>query len=247
MKKFFIILKKWLLLSLLLLICFTFFYFHLYDYLTLTTINTYQVDAQQWTAHHYQDAVFLYLVVYILTIACAIPCATLLTLLGGFLFGSIAFLYAILGTTLGGTILFLAVRTAVGARIAKKSTGWIKNMEAGFQRNAFNYLLMLRLVPVFPCWVSNISAGVLNVPLKTFVGATVLGIIPATFIYVMVGRGLDKFLITKQSLHLSSFLTADILFPLIGLTILSLFPVFYKSIRKRHRLEKIHKETHLES
>lgn len=228
MKNFFISLQKWFLLSMLLITFCGFFYFNLHQYLTFNTIKIYQASAQDWTANHYSAAVSLYLLIFTGLIACAIPCGTILTLLGGFLFGTIAVIYAILGTTVGGMILFFAIRTAIGARIAAKSTGWVEKMKSGFQRNAFSYLLMLRLVPILPCWIINISAGALNVPLKTFLSATVLGIFPATFIYVMVGRGLDKFLSAEQSPSLSSIVTPSMLLPLLGLAILSLFPVFYK-------------------
>lgn len=216
----------------LVLVCFSFFYWHLYDYIKPATLRAYQDSAQIWTKTHYKAAVSLYVLIYVVMIACAIPCATLLTLMGGFLFGGIAFLYAIFSTTFGGVILYLAIRSAVGSKLAARSSGWVKRLEEGFKRNAFNYLLMLRLVPVMPCWVSNITAGILNVPLPTFIGATVLGILPATLIYVMVGRGLDKIL-ASDNLPLSQIiLSPSVFFPLLGLAFLSIFPVIYKSVRK---------------
>lgn len=233
MKKFFLSLQKWLLLISLLCPFCAFFYFNLHQYLSFETIKTYQSFAQEWTANHYSAAVSIYLLVFSALIACAIPCGTILTLLGGFLFGTIAIIYSMLGTTIGGLILFFAIRTAFGARIAAKSSGWVKKLESGFQRNAFNYLLMLRLVPIMPCWVINISAGVLNVPIKTFIIATMLGIFPATVIYVMVGRGLDKFFFIDQSPCISNIITPSMLLPLLGLAFLSLFPVFYKTINRK--------------
>jgi uncharacterized membrane protein YdjX (TVP38/TMEM64 family) len=145
----------------------------------------------------------------------------------------IAFVYVLLGTVTGGLILYFAVRSAIGGHIAAHTTSWVKKLEGGFKKNAFNYLLMLRLVPVFPCWVSNITAGALNVPLGVFISATLLGVAPATLIYVMVGRGLDKLLALEPSSGLSIFLAPSILLPLIGLAMLSLFPVVYKSLKKR--------------
>lgn len=214
---------KWLPLMVLALLFFTFFYLRLHHYLTFETLKAYEAAALAWTASHYLLATSLYLFIYTLLIACGIPCGTLFTLLGGFLFGYIAILYATLSTTLGGMILYLAVRTSIGTSIAKRSSGWIKKVEHGFQKNAFHYLLMLRLMPIFPCWVSNISAGVLNVPLQTFLVATVLGITPATVLYVIAGRGLEK---------LFSMQSSFILLPLLGLAILSVFPVIYKQVRK---------------
>ncbi len=46
-------------------------------------------------------------------------------------------------------------------------------MEDGFRaKNAFNYLLVLRLVPVFPFFLVNLAAGLLGVRLGTYVLAT---------------------------------------------------------------------------
>lgn len=232
MNRLLISIKNWFLLFVLLGALLVFCYFHLYRYLSFQTLQHYQAATQAWTHTHYKAAVSLYLVIYIGLIACAIPCATLLTLIGGFLFGDIAIVYAMVGTTLGGCVLFYAIQTAIGVKIAERSSGWIKKMEIGFQRNAFNYLLMLRLIPIFPCWVSNVTAGILNVPLKTFIGATILGIIPATFIYVTVGQGLDKFISSGQTLNLNILFTPTVIFPFLGLALVSIFPVFYNGIKK---------------
>jgi len=229
------LLRKYFFLGLLILASASFFYFHLYTYLTFNTLKIYQAAAQEWTTSHYKSAVSIYILIYVAMIACAIPCATLLTLLGGFLFGGIAIIYAVFSTTCGGLILYLTIRTTIGSRIAAKSSGWIKKMEKGFQQNAFNYILTLRLIPIFPCWISNIAAGVLNVPMKTFVSATVIGILPATSICVMAGRGLDKILADKNTPLISIILTPSVFFPLLGLAILSLSPVIYKSLKQLHR------------
>lgn len=234
MKNIIISLRQWFLLAILVIVFLLFYYFDLYHYLNLETLKSYQASSVQWTNDHYHIAVTIYLLLFMGLIACGIPCATLFTLLGGFLFGISAFIYAALGITGGGMILFLAVRTSIGKKIAAKSSGWIKTMEYGFQQNAFHYLLMLRLVPVFPCGVSNIAAGALNVPLKTFIAATMLGIAPSTLIYVLVGRGLDR-VVNSDISSLNLFTSPSLLTPLIGLTALSFFPIIYKSVKKTNQ------------
>lgn len=226
--------RKWLLLILLAALCFAFFYFDLDDYLTFENIKTHHKLIVAWTNSHYLAAVSLYILIFTVMIACTIPGATLLTLIGGFLFGAAAIVYAIAGITLGGTVLLYAVRFAVGNYVALKASGWIKRVERGFQKNAFHYILMLRLMPVFPCWISNIAAGALNVPYRTFFAATVLGVTPATIIYVLLGRGLDTLLMANQTPNLAMVMKPTILLPLLGLAFLSLIPVFYK--RKRENL-----------
>ena len=114
-KNFIVGSRKFILLILLLLVSTAFFYFHLYDYLTLDTIKKYKMTALQLTSHHYKLAVTIYIFIFTLMVACAIPCATVLTLIGGFLFGISAIIYSVLCTTLGGLILFLSVRSAIWA------------------------------------------------------------------------------------------------------------------------------------
>lgn len=224
--------RRWLPLTILASIFSLFFLFRLHHYLTFEAINQYQFFIKQWTLTHHNAAVSLYLLIFILLLACAIPGGTVLCLLGGFLFGWIAFFYAIFATTVGGLMLCLAVRTAFGAPVAKRRYEWVKNVERGFQQNAFYYLLMLRVMPFCPCWVSNISAGVLNVPIRTFLFATVIGITPATLIYVLAGRSLDKIIASAPTQGFAILTAPSILLPLLGLALLSLAPIFYKTIKK---------------
>ncbi len=228
----FIFFKRWSLLIILFLFLYIFFYFNLQQYLTFTTLKKYQAIAQHWTLAHYKISVMIYLLTFILLIACTIPCATLFTLVGGFLFGSIAILYAVFSITVGGSILFFAVRTALGPWITKRSSRWLSQVEKKFQQHAFHYLLLFRLMPVFPCWISNIAAGALNIPYLTFLFATVLGVTPATIIYALAGRGLEQLLEMSERPDLHLLLTPAIFFPLLGLSLLSIFPIFYKRVKK---------------
>lgn len=236
MHLFFTYVRKWFLLGFLILIFILFHFFHLYKYISFDAIKASQAVIKTWTSAHYILAVTLYLLIFIVMIAATIPGATILSLLAGFLFGSVGILYAILGTTLGGLLLFYAVRLALGKSLQKKPPKWLKKLGSGFRENAFIYLLIFRLIPIFPCWISNIAAGALEVPVGTFVLATVIGVAPASIIYVMAGRGLEKFFATNQSPSLSALLTPSLFFPLLGLAILSVIPVFYKGIKKYRSL-----------
>lgn len=227
--------KRYFLLLVLLMASGMFFYFGLQKYLSLESLVKYQSFIKLWSDQHYLSAVLIYCLLFTGLIACGIPCATFMCLVGGFLFGAIALIYAELSTTGGGLILYLTVRTAFGHRIAKSSSGWIKKVEKGFQENAFNYLLTLRLVPIFPCWISNISAGILNVPMKTFLSATLIGIFPSTLIYVLAGRSLDKIFNYHDIPVTQLLLTPSIFLPLLGLAILSLAPVLYKIVKKNNK------------
>jgi len=209
-------------------------YLYSKQYLNIETVIAHHDKLQQWTILNRYKAVWIYSLVFTLLIACGVPCASLLTLLGGSLFGPIAVLYAEIATTIGGLILFLITKNTLGCYFATLHQEWIKKLEAGFKKNAFNYLLMLRLMPILPCWVSNISAGVFNVPSKTFLLATLIGIFPATCIYGLAGNSLQIIGNHYATISLTELIfTPIIFFPLLALAVLSITPILYKTIQKK--------------
>ena len=107
--------------------------------------------------------------------------------------------------------------------------------EGGFRRNAFSYLLTLRLIPIVPFWLVNLAPAFFGVPLTTFVVTTVLGIIPGTIVYVGVGNGLGATLDAGEDPDLGIILDPEILLPLLGLAVLSLLPLAYRHWRGRSR------------
>ena len=94
--------------------------------------------------------------------------------------------------TIGATILFLAARY-IFADAARKRLGDLgERINAGFTENAFSYMLFLRLVPAFPFFLVNLAPAFTSIPLRTFVLATLVGIIPGTFVFVNLGETLGR-------------------------------------------------------
>ena len=86
--------------------------------------------------------------------------------------------------------LFVAARY-VFADAARRRLGALgETINAGFTRNAFSYMLFLRLVPAFPFFLVNLAPAFTSIPLRTFVPATFIGIIPGTFVFVNLGETL---------------------------------------------------------
>jgi len=171
---------------------------------------------------------------YAVMTAFSIPGGAVATIVGGFFFGLVTGSIAVvLGATLGATILFLAAKSALGEFLRRKSQGWLKRMEEGFREDAFSYLLVLRLIPLFPFWLVNLVPAFLGVTLKTFVIATFFGIIPGSIVYVSLGNGIGALLETGGTPDLGIIFKPEILLPLIGMAILALLPVAYKRYQRR--------------
>jgi uncharacterized membrane protein YdjX (TVP38/TMEM64 family) len=175
-------------------------------------------------------AALLYIAVYAGLVALSVPGSAVLTIAGGFLFGTwLGTLCAILGATLGATGIFLATRAGLGG-LAQRAGPLVGKLEAGFRADAFSYLLVLRLVFIFPFWLVNLVPALVGVRLSTFILATFLGIIPGAFVYASLGNGLGK---VVGEPGLGVLLRPSVLGPIVGLVILALIPVGYKRWRTK--------------
>lgn len=200
----------------------------------LETLRAHREAAVALVADNAVAAAAVFMAIYATAIAFSVPGGAMMTIVGGFLFGPVeATLYVVFAATVGATALFLVARTAVGDRLRARAGPWMRRMEAGFGENAMNYLLVLRLIPLFPFFVVNLVPAFLGVSLRTYVIATFFGIIPGTFVYALAGSGLGSVLEAGRAFDVSSVLTADVIAALIGLAALALAPVVYKRLRRR--------------
>lgn len=206
-----------------------FFWFELDAYLSLDVLRENRADLSAWVAQNAALAALIYILIYMVLVALSVPGALVATLTGGLLFGTVlGGLYTVIGATIGATIIFLAAKTALGDMLKAKASGAILKMEEGFRENAFSYMMVLRLVPAFPFFLVNLAPAFLGVKLRTYVVATFLGIIPGTFVFASVGNGLGALFETGQDPDLGIIFAPEILFPIIGLALLSLLPIAYK-------------------
>jgi uncharacterized membrane protein YdjX (TVP38/TMEM64 family) len=196
-----------------------------YRYLTFSAL----AENRDWLCSLVQRwgpvAAVCYIAVYATLVALSVPGGAILTIAGGFLFGTwLGGLCAIIGATLGATGIFLAARAGLGG-LAQRAGPLIAKLEAGFRTDAFNYLLVLRLVPIFPFWLVNLVPALVGVKLRTYVIATFLGIVPATVIFASLGNGLGTVVDEPDPAIL---LRPSVLLPIVGLALLALIPVGYR-------------------
>ncbi len=183
--------------------------------------------------NHAATAALAYVAIYAVSTAFSLPVGLVLTVVGGFLFGQLlGVVYVVFAATTGATALFLVAKTTIGDALEARMGPWMKKMEKGFQDNALSYLLIMRLVPVFPFFAVNLAPAFLGVRLKTYFFATLFGIIPGSAVYVQVGVGLSSILESGEEFTPASALTPDVMIALAGLVILSMVPIVYKKIKK---------------
>jgi uncharacterized membrane protein YdjX (TVP38/TMEM64 family) len=170
----------------------------------------------------------LFVGLYIAVTALSLPGATILTLAGGFLFGTLpATIFVNLGATVGATLAFLAARYVLRDWVERKFGRWLEPLQEGFAKNAFSYLMTLRLIPLFPFFAVNLVSGLTRMNVGTYAAATALGIIPGSFVYAYAGRQLG----TLNSLR--EIASPHVLGAFVLLGVLALSPIVYRKLRTK--------------
>ena len=204
-------------------------------YLTLAALREHYATLKTFVDTHYFWALALYMLAYVCVAALSLPGATVMSLLGGFLFGSaIGTVAVVLSASIGASIIFIAARTAFRDFFAARAGGFLKKMETGFNSNAFSYLLLLRLVPLFPFFIVNIVPAFTAIRLRTYFLATLIGIIPGAFAFASAGAGLGAILERGEEIKLTGLLVQpEILTPIFALSILAIIPIIYRIARAK--------------
>lgn len=199
------------------------------DYLSFEALRAHRLTLLGWVEAYGVLAGIGYMLIYTAAVAVSVPGAVFLTLAGGFLFGAaLGTLYTVIGATAGAALIFLIAKTALGDSLRRRAGPFVQKMADGFQANGFNYLLSLRLVPLFPFWLVNLVPALLGMRLSSFVAATALGIIPGSFVFSLAGAGLGSVFDSGDSFSVSGVLTPTMIAALIGLALLSLLPIAYR-------------------
>lgn len=200
-----------------------FFYFDLGRYLSLDGLKANRDHLLAFTESHYSTAAALFIVAYCAVVGLSLPGGAIMTLAGGFLFGSVlGTLYVNVGATVGATVAFLVARYLLKDWVERKFGSRLGAIHEGFSKNAFSYLLTLRLIPLFPFFLVNMVSGLTRVSVGTYVCATSLGIIPGSFVFAYAGRQLGTINSLKEIVSPNVLMA----FTLLGL--LALVPMLYK-------------------
>lgn len=188
-----------------------------------------------------------FLLAYIIAVALSFPGASFLTIGGGFLFGwAIGGAATVLAASIGASLIFLAARSSFGSSLRGRAGAFIDRFAEGFREDAFNYLLFLRLVPLFPFWLINLAPALFNVRLTSYFAATFLGIMPGTFAYAFIGSGLDSVIEAQRAanpacstnadcvvtLDPGALITGELIAAFVALGVVSLIPPVLKAWRK---------------
>ena len=202
--------------------------------LSLATLQAQGAALQAYAAAHPVKSAIIYVAVYVATVSVSLPGALILSLSGGFLFGPLGGgCVAVTGATGGSTVVYLVCRTAFGDFLRKKPGALLTKVEEGFKADAFAYLLTLRLIPAFPLLLVNVASGLMNIPIRTYLLASFLGMIPSSFVYAGIGAGLGHIFASGEPVTMHTLFSPRVYLPIVAMGALAVLPPLWRFWRRR--------------
>lgn len=199
----------------------------LHKYLSLEAVSENKALIDTFVAENFFLAMGAYLIIYIVAVSLSFPGASFLTIAGGGIFGwAIGGTLTVIGATVGASIIFLVAKTSLGDYLAEKAGPRMNKLREGFQKDAFSYLLTLRLAPVVPFWITNLAPALFGMDLARYALATFIGIIPGTYAYSFIGDQVG-------SAVGGSDITQKITLGLAALALASVIPLIVKWVRRK--------------
>lgn len=206
--------------------------FNLNQYLTLDYIKENQQLFQNYYQHNQLITIISYFIIYVISTALSIPGATILTLLGGAIFGlGPGLLIISFASSIGATLSFLLSRTLFRESVEKKFGSRIKSLNQGVEKEGAFYLFTLRLVPIFPFFLINLGMGLTRLKTLTFYFVSQLGMLPGTAVYVNAGVQLS------QIESLKGIVSVDVLGSFV---LLGIFPLLSKKVIEFIKAKKVY-------
>jgi len=160
-----------------------------------------------------------------------------LALLSGFIFGKwFGLFFAVIGMTLGATLLYLFANYFLKEMIRDKFLNRFRKLEEKFRKSEFIYLLIYRFVGGIPFQIQNVLPCIFDVKVFNFFWSTIIGMIPSLFLVTSIGSGLEE--IINQNLEAPSILdlitSPSIYIPMIAFFVLLLVTIFFRKIFYRN-------------
>ena len=165
----------------------------LYRFFSLEMIKFYEQEIRVFIAHRYVLSVVMYLATYAGLIVFNLPVASLMTFVGGFLYGTFfGGLFALCGATAGATVTLYLLRYVVKEPAQKKYAKYLQRLNNWFAQYGLYAFVFLRALPIFPFFIVNIFSSLTDMPVTQFVFLTFFSMAPAAFLFAHVGYQLDQ-------------------------------------------------------
>lgn len=169
-------------------------------------------------------AEIVYLGIYVAKPFFIIMPSNLVALLGGGVFGPVkGFVLSMIGFFISGTIAFYLARF-LGKDFVESIMGEkLMKLDDNLEKKGFKILFLLRLPPILPFDPLSYACGLTKIKYSDFILASLLGVVPETICYSMMGK------------NFTNPLSFKFILPIVVLIIGTILAKPIMNLRKKHK------------
>ena len=218
---------------LVLLSFFLIFFFSKFDLKEVTSYNFIQSNRDYFFKLKESNLIIISFIFLALTIfwVFLLGFASPVALLGGFIFGKWLGIFLVaIGLTFGATIFYMIANFFFKNLIREKFSSKYQSLESKFKKNEFMFFILYRFIGGIPFQIANLLPVLFNVSIKNYLIGTFLGILPALFVIVSLGSGIEN-IINQNELApsmLDMLSSSEIYIPILGFVFLLIIVLFIK-------------------
>ena len=168
------------------------------EYLQLENVHA----VQEWIEDFGFVGYLIFVMLYVVVAVFMLP-AFFFTILAGAAFGPVlGGILALVSATIGASVAFIVARYVARDTIVNRfeKNPLFKKIDNGLRENGVSFLILTRLVPVFPYNVQNYIYGLTPIKLGTFSLVSLICMAPGAFIYafmagIIIEQGLTPMLL----------------------------------------------------
>jgi len=183
---------------------------------------TYYVD------NNFLLSAFLFFIFLVIYNSFSLPGNLFFFLSSGFFFNLyIGFLINILSIVIGSLNFFIFSKLFFKFFLSKFYNKYSNKITKIIKNSSYEYLILLRLISLFPLMVQNLCLSILNISKTKFIITTFIGFIPIMFLAAFIGNEISNF-VELKNFKIKDLFSSNFLFIFLLLISIIILRIFFK-------------------
>ena len=221
------------LIYLVILSIFFYFLFHNFNFEDISSIKVIQSNKDQLSTLKENNLILLILIFFLITVLWVVLLGfgSPIALIGGFIFGKwIGTIVVTSSLSIGALCLYIFAKYFLYDFLKENLFTKFKNLNLMFQKKELLVMVIFRFVGLVPFFLANLLPVIFNINAKNYLLGTIIGIMPAIFIMVSLGSGINEAIYSFEEFPslLSLIFLPEIYFPIIGFSFILILSIILK-------------------
>ena len=212
---------------------FIYFLFNYFDFEDISSIKVIHSNQDQLNILKENNLILLISIFFLMTVLWVflLGFGSPVALIGGFIFGKwIGTIIVTMSLSIGALCLYIFAKFFLYDFLKEKLFMKFKKLDLMFQKKQLLIMIIFRFVGIVPFFLANLLPVIFNINKKNYLLGTIIGIMPAIFIMVSLGSGINEAIYSFEEFPslLSLISLPEIYIPVVGFFILLILSILLK-------------------